>query len=152
MAKRKKGPLVFFARVRQGAAKAQPYLLPGAQVGRRAMLAAIKSSVATLKTTNPIAIRRSLAQSARTGGLVALAAAQRHVPKDTGRLRSSLNMRARSMFIYTVGTNVAYARPVEEGRKGGKIIEPVRAKALRFHWANAPPGVRKRFRRKRSRR
>ncbi len=147
-----KGPLVFFARVRMGAAKAQPYLRPGLKVGRRAMLAAIQSSIATLKTTNPRIIQRRLGQAARIGGLTTLAAAQRHAPKDTGRLRASLNMRARSMFIYTVGTNVAYARPVEEGRRGGKIIEPVRAKALRFHWRNAPPGVRKRFRRKRSRR
>ena len=149
---RGKGPLVFFARVRQGAAKAKPYLRPGLKVGRRAMLAAIQSSVATLKTTDPRAIRSGLATAARIGGLTTLAAAKRHVPKDTGHLRNSLNMRARSEFIYNVGTNVVYARPVEEGRKGGKIIEPVRARALRFHWANAPPGVRKRFRRKRSRR
>lgn len=149
---RSKGPLVFFARVRMGAAKAQPYLRPGLKVGRRAMLAVIKSSIATLKTTNPRKVRAVLGRAARTGGLATLAAAQKHAPKDTGRLRSSLNMRARSMFVYTVGSNVAYARPVEEGRKGGKIIEPVRAKALRFHWRNAPPGVRKRFRRKRSRR
>lgn len=149
---RSKGPVVFFTRVRQGAAKAQPYLRPGAQVGRRAMLAAIKSSIATLRTTNPRVIRRRLAQSARIGGLATLAAAQKFVPKDTGHLRNTLNVRARGEFLYTVGTNVVYARPVEEGRKGGKLIEPVRAKALRFHWRNAPPGVRKRFRRKRSRR
>lgn len=149
---RSKGPLVFFARVRMGAAKAKPYLRPGLRVGRRALLASIQSSIATLKTTNPRKIQTVLGRSARIGGLATLAAAQKYVPKDTGRLRASLNMRARSVFVYTVGSNVAYARPVEEGRRGGKIIEPVRAKALRFHWRNAPPGVRKRFRRKRSRR
>lgn len=148
---RGKGPVVFFTRVRQGAAKAKPYLRPGAQVGRRAMLAAIQSSIATLKTTDPRVIRRQLARSARIGGLAGLAAAQKLVPKDTGHLRNTLNVRARGEFLYTVGTNVVYARPVEEGRKGGKLIEPVRAKALRFHWRNAPPGVRKRFRRKKSR-
>jgi len=149
---RGKGPLVFFTKVRQGAAKAKPYLHPGLKVGKRAMLAAIKSSVATLKTTDPRAIRSGLSRAARLGGFATLAAAQKFVPKDTGRLRASLNVRARSEFLYSVGTNVVYARPVEEGRKGGKLIEPVRAKALRFYWRNAPPGVRKRFRRKRSRR
>lgn len=117
------------------------------------MLAAIQSSVATLGTTNPRVIRRRLSAAARTGGLVTLAAAKKHVPKGpTGLLRNSINMRARSEFLYSVGTNVVYARPVEEGRKGGKIIEPVRAKALRFNWLNAPPAVRKRFRKRRRRR
>ena len=149
---RGKGPLVFFKSVRQGAAKAQPYLRPGLRVGKRAMLQALKSSIATLKTTNPRVISRHLAIAARVGGFATLVAAQKAAPKDTGRLRASLNVRAVSMFQYTVGTNVVYALPVEEGRKGGKLIEPVRAKALAFRWRNAPPGVRSRFKTRGSRR
>ena len=149
---RGKGPLVFFKSVRQGAAKAQPYLRPGLLVGKKAMLKALKSSIATLGTTNPREIRKRLAVATRIGGFATLIAAQKAVPKDTGRLRSSLNVRAVSEFQYTVGTNVVYARPVEEGRKGGKLIEPVRAKALAFRWGNAPPGVRKRFKTRGSRR
>lgn len=150
---RGKGPVVFFTRVRMGAAKAKPFLRPGLKVGRRALLAAIQSSVATLKTTNPRVIRSGLSTAVRTGAFATSAAAKLHAPKgETGLLRNSIHPRQRGEFSYTVGTNVIYARPVEEGRKGGTIIEPVRAKALRFHWRNAPPGVRKRFRRKRSRR
>jgi hypothetical protein len=88
---------------------------------------ALSSFVSDLDTTNPREIRRRLVDVVRIGGFVGLA-------------------------TVSLGTNVVYARPVEEGRKGGKIIEPVRAKALRFNWRNAPPAVRARFRKRRRRR
>lgn len=149
---RGRGPLVFFRSVRLGPAKPQPYLKPGLKVGRRVMLKALQSAVATLRSTNPRTVRQAMSKAARIGGFATLAAAQKEAPKDTGRLRSSLNLREVSAFQYTVGTNLSYARPVEEGRKGGKLIEPVRAKALAFRWRNAPPGVRSRSRSRGTRR
>lgn len=145
---RGKGPLVFFARIRQGAAKAQPYLRPALKSGGKALLKALQSSIATLKTIDPKVIRSKLEKASRIAGFVTLASAQKAVPKDTGRLRSSLNVRAVSEYQFRVGTNVRYALAVEDGRKGGKLIEPVKAKALVFRWKGAPPGIRKKFKTK----
>lgn len=145
MARRNRGPLVFFRYVRRKGTKAQPYLKPGLEVGKKAMRTALRGGVATLRTLKPAAFRQMVGRSVRIGAFAALQAAQRKVRRDTGRLRGSLNARQLSVFLWAVGTNVRYARWVEEGTRGGQIIRPKRGKVLAFHWKNAPAGVRKRF-------
>ena len=86
---RSRGPRVFFKRIRLGAAKAQPYLKPGLKVGQRALLTALKSSIATLKTINPRVIRSRLAAAARIGAFATQDAAVKLAPKKDGGLRLS---------------------------------------------------------------
>ena len=151
MARRSKGPLVFFKRVRLGATKPRPFLKPGGVHGRRVMVAELHRGIATLSGAGQLNTRTVTgvaAKATRVGAFAALKVAQRKAPVDKGRLRASLNARMRSRLIWTVGTNVIYARWVEKGRRGGRIIRPRRKKALSFHWANAPPGVRRNARRR----
>jgi hypothetical protein len=144
--------LVFLRFVRRKPTKAQPYLKPGLEVGKKVMRTALRGQIATLRSLNPVVFRTTVARAVRIGAFAALQAAQRKVPRDTGRLRGSLNARQLSAFTWAVGTNVRYARWVEEGTRGGQIIRPKRGKVLAFHWKNAPAGVRKRFARRGRRR
>lgn len=149
MARRSSGPQVFFKRVRLGATKPRPFLKPGGVHGRRVMVVELRRGIATLSGKGPLDSRTVTAVAAkavRVGAFAALKVAQRKAPVDKGRLRASLNARMRSKLIWTVGTNVQYAKWVERGRRGGRIIRPKRAKALAFRWANAPAGVRRRAR------
>lgn len=152
MASKGQGPLVFFKKVRRAATKAKPYLKPAGVQGRRVMVVELRRGIATLSgrgSLNTRAVTAVAAKAVRIGAFSTLIAAQLKVPKGkTGRLRASLNARMRSSFLWTVGTNVRYARWVEEGTRGGRIIRPRRKKALSFHWANAPAGVRRHARRR----
>jgi phage gpG-like protein len=49
---------------------------------------------------------------------------------QSGRLRNSISHAMVDRFTARVGTNVKYARYLELGTKGGKVIVPKRAKAL----------------------
>jgi hypothetical protein len=149
MAGRSKGPQMFFKRVRRAATKAQPYLIPGARLGRRVMVAALRRGIATLQNATKRAVNEVVERAARAGAFAALQAAQRKAPVDKGRLRASLNARRRSPTLWTVGTNVRYARWVEKGTRGGRIIRPKNKRALAFNWKNAPAGMRRRGRGKR---
>lgn len=146
---RSRGPQMFFQRVRRAATKAQPYLLPGARIGRRVMVAALRRGIATLQSVTKQAVSAVAERAARSGAFAALQAAQRKAPVDKGRLRASLNARRRSKYLWTVGTNARYAKWVEKGTRGGRIIRPKNARALSFRWANAPAGMRRRGRGKR---
>lgn len=151
MARRSKGPLVFFRRVIQGAAKARPFLKPAGEVGRREMMAALRRGIATMSGKGALdekSLTNLAAEATRVGAFAALVAAQRKAPVDKGRLRASLNARMRALTYWTVGTNMVYAYWVEKGRRGGKVIRPKRARVLAFHWANAPADVRRRARRR----
>lgn len=135
---------------------AKPYLVPSGSVGLKAALASFKRSIATLRTLSPTAIEKAAASAARSGAFAALDNARRKVPKATRTLFRSLNVRQRGPLTYTVGTNVKYARYVEEGtragmRNGGRIF-PRFKKALAFRWRNAPSTVGARFRGRRQRR
>ena len=147
MARRSKGPLVFFRKVRRAATKARPFLKPAGNIGRRVMVVQLRRGIATLSTVTKQSVAAVAAQAARLGTFAALKAAQRKVPVGpTGRLRASLNARRRTRTFWTVGTNVVYGKWVERGTRGGQIIRPKRGKLLAFHWANAPAAVRRRFR------
>ena len=68
-------------------------------------------------------------------GLRVESRAKQLCPVDTGRLRGSITTtrpvrRGKNLVVY-VGTNVKYARYVEEGTKA-HVVRPVRRKALRF--------------------
>lgn len=146
MARRSKGPLVFFRKVRRAATKARPFLKPGGRIGRRIMVVELRRGIATLSTLTKQSVAAVAAEATRLGAFAALQAAQRKAPVDKGRLRASLNARRRTRVLWTVGTNVIYAKWVEEGTRGGQIIRPRRGRVLAFHWANAPSAVRRRFR------
>ena len=151
MASRARGPLVFFKKVRLAAAKPKPFLKPGGAVGRRVMVAELKRGISTMsgkKSLSSANVEGVASKAVRVGAFAAQQAAQRKAPVRKGRLRASINARQRTKFLWTVGTNVVYGRWVEEGRRGGTVIRPKRAKALRFHWANAPADVRRRFSRR----
>ena len=149
MAGRSKGPLVFAKRVRLGATKPRPFLKPGGVHGRRVMVVELRRGIATLSAAGTLNVRAVTAvaeKAVRVGAFAALQAAQRKAPVDKGRLRASLNARRRSSFVWTVGTNVRYAQWVEKGRRGGKLIRPRRAKALRFHGSKGSAGRQRRAR------
>ena len=149
MAGRPQGPQVFFKRVRRAATKAQPYLAPGARAGRRAMVVALRRGIATLPSVTKRAVGAVAERAARIGAFAALQAAQRKAPVDKGRLRASLNARRRNKYLWTVGTNVRYAKWVEKGTRGGQIIRPKTKRALSFRWKNAPAGMQRGTRGKR---
>jgi len=135
---------------------AKPYLVPSGPVGLKAGLASFKRSIATLRTLSPSAIERAAHEAARSAAFAALDNARRKVPKATRTLFRSLNVRQIGPLSYSVGTNVKYARYVEEGTRAGMRngprIFPRFKKALAFRWRNAPPTVRARFRGRRQRR
>lgn len=69
--------------------------------------------------------------------------AKKLTPVDTGRLRASITAKTEregKWIVGRIGTNVQYAPHIEFGRK--RIIEPVRARALRFTVKN-PIGKRR---------
>ncbi len=137
------GPLVFFKKVRRAATKAQPHLRPGLRVARSILRRITPRLIAAAASGGPLAVEAALDVAVRTAAFAALQSTQRKVPVATGRLRSSYTVAKRSQFVYSVGTNVFYARFVELGTKGGQIIRPRTKKALRFRWRNAPAGLRK---------
>ena len=152
----KRGPLVFFKRVRRKATPASPYLKPAGERGLRLLDLKVKKVIATSRSLEPKILYGRLEQAVRETAFATLQVAQRKVRVSTGRLRASLNARKVSSLIWSVGTNVSYARFVEEGtREGtrsGPFIYPRRGKVLAFHWRKAPPAVRARFRGRRRRR
>ena len=146
MARRASGPLVFFKRVRQAAMKARPYLVPSGAIGRRVIVVELRRGIATMSTVTKRTVSVVAARAVKLGAFASAGAARRKVPVDRGRLKGSIHPRERTPILWTVGTNVVYARPVEEGVRGGKIIRPRRARVLSFRWRNAPAAVRRRFR------
>lgn len=77
-------------------------------------------------------IQRHLVQGVTKAGMLVEGRAKGNAPVRTGTLRRSITTRARGSAggaEAIVGTNVPYARWVEEGR--GPVV-PVRAKVLRF--------------------
>jgi phage gpG-like protein len=49
---------------------------------------------------------------------------------QSGRLRNSISVQRLNQWTVRVGTNIKYARWLEFGTRGGKVITPKRAKAL----------------------
>ena len=77
-------------------------------------------------------IQKHLTQGVTKAGLLVEGRAKGNAPVKTGTLRRSITTRARGFAggaEAIVGTNVPYARWVEEGR--GPVV-PVRARVLRF--------------------
>jgi len=148
---RRKGPMVFFKWVRRGKTPARPFLGPAFKLGREVLVEQVQRVITTSRgrLTN---LDRRLDKAVRIAAFATLVAARRKAPWDTGHLRASGNARQVSPLVWTVGFGAKYARWVEEGTKGGKIIRPVRAKVLAFHWKNAPKAVRQQFRRRGRRR
>ena len=152
MARRRRGPLVFFRFVTRGATPAQPFLMPAFETGKRVLTQQVRHVIATSRSLRRSVLMRRLEDAVRIAVYTTLTAAQRKAPADTGHLRASGSARRVRPLVWTVGFGARYARWVEEGTKGGKIIRPVRARVLAFHWKNAPPEVRRRFRRRGRRR
>lgn len=144
------GIKVVFARVKRAATKAKPYLIPAGPVGLEAGIASLRKSIATLRTLSSRGLQLAAAVAARKAAFAAAKAAKKKAPWRTGRLRMSINPRIKTAFLWNVGTNLKYARFVEEGTKAGTrngpYIYPDTKKALAFRWRNAPSAVRARFR------
>jgi hypothetical protein len=151
MAKRGGGIRVFLKKVVRGRTRAFPYLAPSLKLGEKALRAGIKRIVATLPATGfrPITVKRKLDLAVETAANVTKQAAQRKVQKRSRNLERSINARRIRPMVWSVGTGLPYGRYLEEGTKGGKVIRPKSARVLSFVWANAPAGVRRRFKKKR---
>lgn len=92
---------------------AQPYLVPSVRAARAVLIKGVTSAFKAKK--GRAELRRALNKAAKQAAFFALANAQQLVPVDTGRLRSSLSVKREEPMVYSVGTNVVYARAVEFG-------------------------------------
>ncbi len=79
----------------------------------------------------PSQVRDVMAKVIRQAAFRVQREAQQRAPVDSGLLKRSINVRQRSRFFYTVGTNVQYAEAVERGTRP-HIIRPKTKKALAF--------------------
>lgn len=100
-------------------------------------------------------LRRGLLKGASAWGALVAQRAKVRAPVLSGRLARSVHAGSpvqRDDFVYyiDVGTNIEYARPVEEGsglfsihpeRRHKILIEPRHGKALAFEWPGAPQGA-----------
>lgn len=122
---------VFARMVSHPGTKAQPFLGPALKGANVLLSRLTRRTLGRVSTSDRAAFRRALDDNVRAVATAVKTRAQRLVPVDTGRLKGSINVRQESAFRYTVGTNVAYARFIEEGTRP-HIIRPTKRKFLRF--------------------
>lgn len=139
-----KKPNAVFRFVRHPGTKAQPFLTPALEVGKEVLKKGLVRAVGLGIKVKSLETR--LDALVRTAAFAVQRAAQRLAPVDTGRLKGSINVAKRGPLFYTIGSNVKYARWVDEGTKP-HIIRPREKKALAFFW---PKLVRARGKAKRS--
>ncbi len=122
--------VVFAKRVDHPGTRAQPYLIPA---GRQAMeyLKGTLLPKAMRAARGTASLKVELEKAARAAAFKGLQVAQRLTPVDTARLKSSLTVAKRDDLVFTVGTNVWYARWVEEGTDPHPIL-PRKRQLLRF--------------------
>lgn len=123
---------VFARRVNHPGTKPQPYLGPAVEQGEGILRNRVAKAIGKLVKLNTLDAR--LDKAVFETALAVQRIAQRNAPVDTGRLKGSLspaNVRKVGLFHYQVGTNVRYARMVEEGTRRHPIF-PKNAKVLRF--------------------
>lgn len=98
-------------------ARAKPYLRPALEAARPILQQQVRKALAGA-TVATLLLRLDLA--VRTAAFFALKVAQDRCPIRTGRLKGSLNVQPRGTLLYSVGTNVEYARWVEFGTRRKK--------------------------------
>lgn len=132
MAKRRLLKKVVFAkRVDHPGTRAQPYLVP-AGVEAFAYLTGTMLPKAFAKAgKGRSSLLVELEKAVRASAFHGLKAAERLVPVDTGNLKRLLTVAKRDELVFTIGTNVVYARWVEEGTKP-HVILPRKVSVLRF--------------------
>ena len=130
----------FFKSVKHPGTKKQPFLAPGLIVGRKVLDVFVKRSLSgiNIRSLTQTKLVGLLDKAVRTAAFAAQQSAQRNAPVRRGRLKSSVNVRKRAPMFYTIGTNVVYARWVEEGTRPHTIRVKTK-KALAFFWAKLPP-------------
>ena len=112
---------------------ARPYLRPALQGAQALLLRKLGQSIKAVGSNATLLAARFDRDVKSTAFLVQINA-QKNAPKDTGRLRSSINVRRRGLMEYTVGTNVFYA-PFQEFGTGPFVhpgVRPRTKKALAF--------------------
>lgn len=139
-------PNAFFKFVKHPGTPAQPFLQPALAIAGEALKLQLQrffKKNKNLKGLTKEKLETGLDEAVRLAAFVGLASAQKKTPVNSGRLRQSLNIQKRSKFFYTIGTNVKYARWVEEGTKP-HIIRVRKARALAFYWDKLPRAKRRR--------
>lgn len=124
--------VIFARRVNHPGTKAQPFLRPAWEKGQVILKDRVAQAIGKLVKLDTLFARLDVAvfQTA----LAVQRMAQQNAPVASGRLKGSLSqaaVRKVAELHYVVGTNVRYARMVEEGTKGHPIF-PKTAKVLRF--------------------
>ena len=116
--RRGKPKLIRVKMVKHPGTKAQPFLNPALQqTGLKMLNRGILQVLRTTSIRNKRAIITKLDRAVRIAAAATQAAAKRLVPVDTSRLKGSINFRRVGSMQYVVGTNVSYAKWVEEGTK-----------------------------------
>jgi hypothetical protein len=112
---------------------ARPFLRPALKDSRKLIIRKIKAAARRVTSANVLIQRIDRAVFA--GAQLVKINAQKLAPKDTGRLRGSINVRKRGMMYYTIGTNVFYAPYQEFGVKPYKHpgVKPRTKKALAWN-------------------
>lgn len=145
---RKRRPNAFFRFVVHPGTRKQPFLRPGAEFGVNLMVVLLKKYFQKNKKVKGLTrekLRADLADIVKKSAFAAVGSAQKKAPVDTGRLRQSINAQQRTPFFWTIGTNVKYARWVEEGTNP-HVIRARKARALAFYWDKLPNRPRRRRR------
>jgi len=132
---------VFVKFVHHPGTSAQPFLGPALKFGEKALKRLIPQAVTKVmndpsaKNKRVATLKRELTEeldrAVRVAALATQASAIKRTPVASGRLRQSINIQKRDIMFYTVGTNVKYARWVEEGTRP-HIIRVKNKKALHF--------------------
>ena len=122
--------VIFTPRVDHPGTTAQPFLVPSVRQAQALLLRKlIPAAFKRAQTSGDI--RKELGFAVKAAAFKGLILAQARCPVDQGRLKNSLTVEQRGEFRYTVGTNVRYAKWVEEGTRP-HVILPRRKSVLRF--------------------
>lgn len=109
--------------------KAQPYIAPTMAEVPALLATTFKRKLGNAATPNALA--QAADQTVRQVGLIALSRIKLRVPKRSGHLRGSWEMRRVGQYKVELYTNVLYARMVEDGTRP-HVIRARRAKALKI--------------------
>lgn len=111
--------------------KKQPYLKPAWLVVRIKTTTALSQALVQATVVSPVKLVRLLDREMKKLAFELQVRAKKLAPKDTRTLSKSINVRKEGPMNYLVGTNVEYARAVEEGTKP-HIILPKTKQVLCF--------------------
>ena len=114
-----------------GGTKKQPYLRPAWLIVRLKTTTVLSAELVKAPLVTAITLVRLLDRAMKKLAFELQVRAKKLAPKDTRTLSKSINVRKTGPMNYVIGTNVEYARYVEEGTKP-HIIRPRTKQVLCF--------------------